>query len=269
MYRRIRAYRRVRAAQDKSIQARVLDWSNKKEKLRYQEIAIDGVAYKIPRGTSPKSIMTSENVSETELIGHLEVLTNKEQNIKDNDPSDQYIEFGTWDRSRKSFVKDINYPDGWRKPIYPGGKSSPTSTALGKKPNIQMIKQWVEDVKLASKSQRELEQEYNVMYDQDSMTTGWDKKKMDRLINSIGYVVARKIWYVGRKPSGMADIEWDRDTKHMRPDDQTFDAGKKYTFGERTFIHKEEWGATGLNPYVDSFYSYTSGDPEMEGRELG
>ena len=266
-YRQIRAMRMARWAQDESIQARVLDWSNDKERLRYQEIEIDGVAYKIPRGTKPNEIMISKNISETELLEHLKSLANKEQNTVDNDPPDKYIEFGTWDRKDQSWYGTPVYPDDWRKPIYPAGRSDPNSSTYGNKPNIQMIEQWVEDVKFAGKSQRELEQEYNIMYDQESMGTGWDKKKMDRLIKSVGYVVARKIWYVGRKPSGMSDIEWERDTKHMRPDDQSFDAGFKKQYGRQVYL-KEEWGDMG-NPYLQEEYSYTSGDPELEGRELG
>ena len=56
-YRQIKAFRNVKAAQSKSIKARVLDWDDPAEKLGYQEIEIDGVAYKIPRGTKPNEIM--------------------------------------------------------------------------------------------------------------------------------------------------------------------------------------------------------------------
>ena len=277
LYRRIQAFRMVKEAQDRSIKARVLDWDDPAEKLGYQEIEVDGVAYKLPKNTKPNEIMISENISQTELLGHLTNVVNKEQNIKDNDPPDQYIEFGTWDRKRKEFYNsNINYPDGWRKPIFPAGKSSPTDTSYGKKPNIQMIRQWVDNVKLAGKSQMELEKEYNVMYDQDSIKTGWTKEKMDRLINSIAFVVARKIWYVGRKPSGMSDTEWDNDTRHMRPNDQSYSTGQKgRKYGDKgtvsggsvkIFDQTENWGNNG-NPYVQDEYSYTSGDPDERGRK--
>jgi hypothetical protein len=254
----------LKKAQDKNIKARVLDWSKDgkkkdqngnimpKEYLRKQEIELDGVAYTIPEGTKPNEIMISKNMTDSELLGYMESLTNKEQNIKDNDPPD-YVVVGNWDTNRQQWHNsDINYPDGWRTPIYPAGKKSPTDTAKGKKPNIQMIRQWVEDVKLAGKSQSELDIEYNRMYMQMEQKDPWSKKKMDRLIKSIAFVVARKIWYVGRKPSGMTDIEWDRDTKHMRPDDLTFDASFVQNF---------------YNEYVEPEYVYSSGEPVRGGKE--
>jgi len=264
LYRQIKAFRNVKEAQAASIKARVLDWSKDgkkkdengnimpKEYLRKQEIELNGVAYTIPTGIKPNEIMISKNMTDNELLGYMKSITNKEQNTKDNDPPD-YTLLGNWDiNEQKWHNSNISYPDGWRTPIYPGGKSDVTSSALGKKPNIQMIRQWVEDVKLASKSQSELDTEYNHMYRQMDQKDPWSKDKMDRLINSIAFVVARKIWYVGRKPSGMTDIEWDRDTKHMRPDDLTFDASFVQNF---------------YNEYVEPEYVYSSGEPVRGGKE--
>lgn len=282
-YRQIKAFRNVKAAQSKSIKARVLDWSKDgkkkdengnimpKEYLRKREIELNGVAYTVPAGTNPDQIMISKNMSDTELIGYMESITNKEENIKENDPPD-YALLGNWDTKRQQWHNsDINYPDGWRTPIYPGGKSDVTSSALGKKPNIQMIRQWVEDVKLAGKSQSELDREYNGMYNQMEQTEPWSKEKMDRLVNSIAFVVARKIWYVGRKPSGMSDIEWDRDTKHMRPDEGTYSMGKKgqkYGYTQiSTYVGYHHVPENFHNKYIESEYVYSSGEPVTEGIE--
>ena len=283
LYRQIKAFRNVKEAQAASIKARVLDWSKDgkkkdengnimpKEYLRKQEIELNGVAYTIPTGIKPNEIMISKNMTDNELLGYMKSITNKEQNTKDNDPPD-YTLLGNWDiNEQKWHNSNINYPDGWRTPIYPGGKSDVTSSALGKKPNIQMIRQWVEDVKLAGKSQSELDTEYNHMYSQMDQKDPWSKKKMDRLINSIAFVVARKIWYVGRKPSGMSDIEWDRDTKHMRPDEGTYSMGQKgqkygYTkISDFTGYHTVPENF--YNKYVSSEYVYSSGEPVTEGME--
>ena len=45
------------------------------------------------------------------------------------------------------------------------------------------------------------------------------------LIDSIAYMVARKIWYVGRKPKDMTDFDWNELTKYMRPQEGSFGAG--------------------------------------------
>jgi|TARA_R110002051_G_scaffold181309_1_gene250811 hypothetical protein len=267
-FRRLKAFAMARKAQEKSIPARVVLTDDEEEQeVRRDELEVNGVAYRIPSDVPLVNIQLSENISETELLSFLESVTDKENKIKENDPSDQYINF-TWDKQKRLFNKNTPYPDGWRKAIYPAGKSSTTDNIEGGKPNIQMIRQWVEDVKLAGKSQRELEQEYNVMYEQDSMN-GWNKKKMDNLINSIAFAVARKIWYVGRKPSDMSDIAWDEETQHMRPSDGSYNKGQKgRKYGETGSFKDvpENWGERG-NPYVQDKYSYTSGDPDERGRE--
>ena len=41
--------------------------------------------------------MISKNMTDSELLGYMESLTNKEENIKENDPPD-YVLLGNWDR---------------------------------------------------------------------------------------------------------------------------------------------------------------------------
>ena len=255
-----------RAREEKDLNARALNG----EKENKDELVIKGVAFKVPKGKDIKSV--DENMSDHAIIEVIEGVQNPTGNIKRNEPSDQYIDFD--EQSNNVPNKDESYPDGWRHPIYPAGKSSPTDQTYGRKPNIQLLRQWVEDVKLAGKSQRELELEYNTMYEQDSMN-GWDGKKMDRLVNSIAFAVSRKIWYVGRKPSGMANEKWDKDTKHMRPSDGSYSKGQKgRKYGESggsSIFNSyktvpENWGERG-NPYVQEEYSYSSGDPDYNGSD--
>ena len=231
-------------------------------KLKENEIARNNVAYEVPSDVDPDSVYFADNLSKFEEISIMESITDKENKIKENDVSDEYIDYGNDNKKQAPILP--KYPDSYREAIYPAGKSSPTDQTEGGKPNIQMIRKWVEDVKLAGKSQRALEYEYNIMYDQNQIVTGWSNEKMDRLVKSIAFVVSRKIWYVGRKPSSMSDSEWDNDTRHMRPDDQSYSKGQK---GQKYgYDATENWGATG-NPYIQDEYSYTSGDPDERGRK--
>ena len=266
-FRRNEARRLSRKADKLDLQSRALNGKNPKQ----DEVEIKGVAFKVPNGNSLN--LNYGDISDHALLQVIEGLQDPIGNIKKNEPSDQYVDFNHQLKS-SIFRKNENYPDGWRQPIYPAGKTSKTDQTQGRKPNIQGIRQWVEDVKLAGKSQRELELEYNTMYEQDSMN-GWDDKKMERLINSIAFAVSRKIWYVGRKPSSMSNKEWEKDTKDMRPSDGSYNKGQKgrkygESGGSSVFTSyktvPENWGERG-NPYVQEEYSYSSGDPDHNGSD--
>tara|TARA_R110002020_G_scaffold51224_1_gene145098 strand:+ start:556 stop:1368 length:813 start_codon:yes stop_codon:yes gene_type:complete len=134
---------------------------------------------------------------------------------------------------------------------YPAGQPA-EGGQRGKKPNIFRIKQWVENVKWAGMDDAELKEEWRSMrygrnpeeegslaFKRNTLTRGQRKT----LLDSVAYKVARKIWYVGRKPSSMTDWEWNEATKHMRPP-----AG---SFGKGDWMEK--------HPY-DVNYIYESGD---------
>ena len=60
---------------------------------------------------------------------------------------------------------------------------------------------------------------------------GWSEKKEDSLVRSIAYLVARKIWYVGRKSSRETDEQWQEHTHDMRPAQGSFSKDEKWTNG--------------------------------------
>ena len=112
--------------------------------------------------------------------------------------------------------------------------------------NIPALKLWVETVKIANLSDDEVMEEYyqwreNPEFQQfsnvDPKVGGLVKKMKKRrrdpqttrklLVDSIAYMVARKLWYVGRKPAGMSDWDWHDKTKHLRPAEGTFDMKRK------------------------------------------
>ena len=93
----------------------------------------------------------------------------------------------------------------------------------------------------------------------------WTDGKMERMIDQIAFMVARKIWYVGRKPSDMSDEEWENETKHMRPNPETYQKTSVGGYGVGAYIAGHE-GEFGLK-YHDEKYTYTSGDPDYVGKK--
>ena len=111
------------------------------------------------------------------------------------------------------------------------------------KPNIDAIKQWVINVKLAGASNEDIIEEYyrdretpnrikdpNWTRRSDSITKNDNNiyRIKESVVDSIAYKVARKIWYVGRRPASMTDGQWDEHTKYRRPEEGSF--GKNDTW---------------------------------------
>lgn len=124
----------------------------------------------------------------------------------------------------------------------------PAGGRLGKKPNMNAIRFWVINQKMATMSDEEIINEYyryndedyfdimkgegehgmkneQEMYNQGRQNIDFIKKSV---IDGATYRVSRKIWYVGRKPRWMSDTQWDEHTKHMRPPEGSF--GEKDIF---------------------------------------
>ena len=84
----------------------------------------------------------------------------------------------------------------------------------GTKVNWTALKNWVRTVKAHS--------------DPILLDARIDSAKFERLVDGTAYKVARKIWYVGRKPSTTTPEEWDMDTQGMRPAEGTYSPGKEF-----------------------------------------
>ena len=101
--------------------------------------------------------------------------------------------------------KSKGYTTGGKSAIYPG-------TWV----NIDAIEEWVRTVKAHNDPE--------LMYIPASRT-------FDNAVDSVVYKVARKIFYVGRKPSNMTPEDWDKETSFMRPIEDTYSkkSGPQYT----------------------------------------
>jgi len=84
----------------------------------------------------------------------------------------------------------------------------------GTKVNWTALKNWVRTVKVHS--------------DPILLDARIDTNKFERLVDGTAYKVARKIWYVGRKPASTTPEEWDMSTQGMRPADGTYSPGKEF-----------------------------------------
>lgn len=221
------------------------------EKPKNNEIEYEGNAFRVPSDITPIQVFISENLTTEQLMHAVDSFQRVEENIVENDVSDRYIilnashgSMSTINRHSGGYREPVIYPDDYEDRYYPAGKMDRYSTINGNKPDIGAIRTWVSDVKFAGKSQRILEMEYGRMYGVANVS--WDSSKRERLVKGIAYLVARKIWYVGRKPSDMGDGEWDDDTRDMRPDEGSFSKNERWVNG---FTYNKE-------------YSYSSGDED-------
>ena len=62
---------------------------------------------------------------------------------------------------------------------------------------------------------------------------------LDILVDRIAFKVARKIYYVGKKPITMTPEEWDDYTRNMKPEPGTY--AKNEDWGERGFPYGADY----------------------------
>ena len=228
--------------------------------IQEDEIYYDGNAIKMPSGVDPIAIVLPDNISNESLAMIIFGLQDPEQQWKDNELPDDVIQgldevknFRklnpstssklTHNRVRGSNSGQRIYPDGWELSYYPAGKRGRRGKDHNGSPNIDAIKMWVKDTKLAGKSQMQLEDEYRKVKGSEG-NVSWDDTKYEALVDSIAYLVARKLWYVGRRSSRETDEQWQEHTSDMRPPEGSYASG-------------EDWDD--MFPYGDE-YVYSSGE---------
>lgn len=220
------------STKDKNVNARVLDDD---EEPKDSEYVHDGVAFEVKSDAIKNTIsfQNGETMSDEQLLFGIQAFQENEKHEKE-EMSDNYIEISYSNlasvATSAKFSQDDIYPDGWSRAYFPAGKLGIYGQRDGKKPRKDVIEKWVKDVKLAGMSQDELENEYKKIYNVKEVKS-WDKSKMDNLTTSIAYLVARKIWYVGRKPAGIDPDKWDEMTADMRPEEGTFSKNESWTNG--------------------------------------
>jgi hypothetical protein len=235
-----KAITKVMSIVKKGGKARVLD---EDENVKEDEIYYQGIAIEVPDDIAKESINLSENLSDDTLaIIVTDSIQDVDGKVQDWEVPDESIELDSGravkPRVRKESTNKPVFPDGWSVAYYPAGGEG------GGKPNLQYIKEWVENVKLSNMSSEDLSFEYSRVMNKPQ-PNGVDSEKRSEMVDSITYMVARKIWYVGRRSADFTDHEWNEHTKDMRPPEGSF--GKNDVWTNIPFPYGQE-------------YVYTSGD---------
>jgi hypothetical protein len=217
----------------------------KGEETEYKEFYYKGILIEIPDDVPLEGVNISGNISTDELTAFIDSIQQPEKNFIENELPDHIIDSDNYPTYTQGWQGGLEpkFPEGWEKAYYPAGKHGLKGKKHGKKPNISKIKTWVENTKLGSKSQLALETEYMRVFNVGSINN-WSENHKERLIDSIAFMVARKIWYVGRRSSRETDEYWDNHTRDMRPP-------------QGSFSRNEEMN---MNFPYDSSYEYRSGD---------
>ena len=147
-------------------------------------------------------------------------------------------------------------PDDYNKMILPGTKVS-----------IDALKEWVLETKVnsdpvlqAAVSADFLSPRIRNKNNPNYKDQEWESS-LDRTVDRIAYKVARKIYYVGRKPSYMEPEEWDIFIEGKKPVPGTY--SKNETWGDREFPYGNEYKYR-MGPAEDTFHGGTT-DPIYKG----
>jgi|TARA_B110000438_G_scaffold92433_1_gene91905 hypothetical protein len=276
--RKLRAMKRERVLKEKNLKIRTINdellhsyhskiYNTKTKRgqandiLGIDEIYYDGNAIKIPPNIDPESVLLQDGLNDNILALIVDSIQNPEEQFAKNELPDDVIQglehlqkFRQLNPSKTSKLSHNSvmgenssrriYPDGWELSYYPAGKKGRRGKQHHGKPNIDAIKMWVEDTKLGGMSQMQLEDEYRKVKKTEGNVT-WNDDKKEALIDSIAYLVARKLWYVGRRSSRETDDQWQDRTAHMRPEAGSYESNEQW--GEGGFTYTRE-------------YVYTSGE---------
>lgn len=212
--------------------ARVLD-PEIDEEPKDDEIFYDDVAIEIPDDLDKDTVSITDDLTDNQLaMSVVHSIQRPEEQMKKSEPDDKV--FGD-DEDDQVYDTMPEIPDDYRVAYYPAGGET------GGKPDMSKIRTWVENVKFATMSDLDKQVEYGIKFNTKTPIT-WDKKKEKSLINAVAFLVARKLWYVGRKPSGMPDEDWAKLTADKRPQ-------------QGSFSKNEHWA--GAFPYTEE-YSYST-----------
>ena len=128
----------------------------------------------------------------------------------------------------------------------------------GTRVSIDALKEWVLETKV--NSDPVLQEAVSADFLNVNTDGEWDSM-LDRTVDRIAYKVARKIYYVGRKPSYMEPEEWDIFIEGKKPVPGTY--SKNETWGDREFPYGNEYKYR-MGPAEDTFHGGTT-DPIYKG----
>jgi len=161
------------------------------------------------------------------------VASMQNNNIEDDVP-DQVLRGESVDED-----DELEFEDGW----YPDEGN--------KRPHIESIKEWIKNVKWSNMNDYDLFVEYRERFGLDPQKRQKiSYRQKESLLDSTAFLIARKQWYLGRKPSSMTDFDWNERTRDKRPT-----AG---SFSKNDYMYKA----------YDRNYEYKSGDRDIMEEKL-
>ena len=117
----------------------------------------------------------------------------------------------------------------------------------GEHVDIDALKEWVMTTKINRDPELQEAVGMDVLKVPVDLHDEW-VSTLDMVVDRIAFKVARKIYYVGKKPITMTPEEWDDYTRNMKPE-------------PGTYAKNEDWGERGF-PY-GADYTYRQGAIEM------
>jgi len=117
----------------------------------------------------------------------------------------------------------------------------------GEHVDIDALKEWVMTTKINRDPELQEAVGMDVLKVPVNLHDEW-VSTLDMVVDRIAFKVARKIYYVGKKPITMTPEEWDDYTRNMKPE-------------PGTYAKNEDWGERGF-PY-GADYTYRQGAIEM------
>ena len=199
---------------------------------RMYEIAVDKM---VERGYEPTSVKKiggkiEFEVDKNELTGYevedikadtLEEFMEKRIDGEIDQPRYQYDE---------DFDEDLESPADHHQMIEPG-----------KYVDIDALREWVRTTKINRDPDLQDAVRYDVVKIPVNLEGLWTSA-LDRAVDRVAFKVARKIYYVGRKPPTMTPEEWDIYIADKRPEPGTY--SKNEDWGDRGFPYGSDYKTT-------------------------
>ena len=206
---------------------------------RMYEIAVEKMIERGFEATNVKKIggkITFE-VEKDELTGY------QVDEIK-ADTTEEYVEkYIDAEVDKPRYEYDADFQQGLQQELIADGYQA---IRPGSHVDIDALKEWI----VTTKVNRDPDLQRAIEYDHLKISgdlSGYWTSSLEREIDRIAFKVARKIYYVGRKPPTMTPEEWDDYTRNMKPEPGSFAEG-------------EDWGEKGF-PY-GAEYKYREGNKD-------
>jgi len=212
---------------------------------RMYEIAVDKM---VERGYEPTSVKKIGGEIKFEV--DKDELTGYEIEDIEADTLDEFMEKridAEIDQPRYKYDED--FQEGLNQELIADGYQG---IDPGKHVDIPAIREWVMTTKINRDPDLQEALKYDHLKISEDLHPYWESS-LDRAVDSIAFKVARKIYYVGRKPPTMTPEEWDIYISDKRPE-------------PGTYAKNEHWGDRGFPYGVD--YEYRSGIIDMPEESL-